>query len=115
MPERSKKKKKVPGEAEPVERYETIRKYLAALLEEGSYTAKDLSGIIKIPEKDICDHLAHLQHSLEKTGRRLVVLSASCHHCGFVFKKRERLTKPGKCPTCRSIHIRSPIFHIGNR
>lgn len=111
MPDKS-KKKKVLREAEPPERYETIRQYMAALLEESPYTAKDLSGIIKIPEKEICEHLEHLKHSLEKGGRRLVVLSASCLHCGFVFKKRTRLTKPGKCPACRSIHIRAPIYKI---
>ncbi|MHB8109017.1 MAG: transcriptional regulator [Syntrophorhabdaceae bacterium] len=111
MQERS-KKKKVVREAEPVERYETLRHYIAALLEEGTYTAKELSGIIKIPEKDVCEHIEHLQHSLGKTDRRLVMISASCRHCDFVFKRRERLTKPGKCPSCRSIHIQPPLFHI---
>jgi predicted Zn-ribbon and HTH transcriptional regulator len=96
----------------PVERYETIRHYIAALLEEGTYTAKDLSNIIKIPERDICDHLEHLQRSLSKAGRCLTVISASCRNCGFVFRKRDRLTKPGKCPSCRSIHIQAPVFHI---
>lgn len=97
---------------EPVERYETVRHYIAALLEEGTYSAKELSQIIKIPERDVCDHLEHLQRTLHKSGRHLEVTSASCKHCGFVFKKRERLTKPGKCPTCRSVHIQTPLFHI---
>ena len=97
---------------EPPERYETIRHYILALLEEGAYTSKELSNIIKIPERDVCDHLEHLQRSLGKGGRRLAVISASCRHCGFVFRKRERLTKPGKCPSCRSIHIQPPVFHI---
>jgi len=97
---------------EPAERYETIRHYIAALLEEGTYSAKELSQIIKIPEKDVCDHLEHLQRTLSKTGKHLEVISASCRHCGFVFKKRDRLTKPSKCPSCRSIHIQAPLFNI---
>jgi len=67
---------------EPPERFETIRHYIAALLEEGTYTSKELSSIVKIPERDICDHLEHLQRSLAKGGRRLTVISASCRHCG---------------------------------
>ncbi len=105
------KRKAVQG-PEPVERYETIRQYIAALLEEGTYSAKELSQIIKIPEKDVCGHLEHLQRTLSKGGKHVDVISASCRQCGFVFKKRDRLTKPGKCPTCRSIYIQAPLFHI---
>lgn len=106
------KRRRVGQTPEPVERYETIRQYIAALLEEGTYSAKEISQIIKIPEKDVCGHLEHLQRTLIRIDRRLEVISASCKHCGFIFKKRERLTKPGKCPTCRSIHIQAPLFHI---
>lgn len=98
--------------SEPEERYETIRHYIAALLEDGTYSAKELSNIIRIPEKDICDHIEHLQRSLTKSGRHLEIISAACRHCGFTFKNRTRLTKPGKCPSCRSIHIQAPLFHI---
>jgi len=97
---------------EPAERYETIRHYIAALLEEGTYSAKDISQIIKIPEKDVADHLEHLQRTLSKTDKHLEVIPASCKACGFVFRKRDRLTKPSKCPSCRSIHIQAPHFHI---
>ncbi len=96
----------------PAQRFETIRRYIAALLEEGTYSAKELSNIIRIPERDICDHLEHLHRTLGKGDRRLAVIPAACLHCGFVFKKRDRLTKPGKCPACRSIHIQAPVFHI---
>ena len=96
----------------PAERFETIRRYITALLEEGTYSAKELSNIIRIPEKDICGHLEHLQRTFSKGSRRLEVVPASCGHCDWVFKKRERLTKPGKCPSCRSIHIHPPLFYI---
>jgi predicted Zn-ribbon and HTH transcriptional regulator len=98
--------------SEPEERYETIRHYIAALLEEGTYSAKELSNIIRIPEKDICGHLEHLQRSLSKSDRHLEIISAACSQCGFTFKNRTRLTKPGRCPSCRSIHIQAPLFHI---
>ena len=106
------RRKKAVQANDPAERYETVRHYMAALLEEGTYSAKELSQIVKIPEKDVCDHLEHLQRTLHKGDRRLEVVCASCRHCGFVFTKRDRLTKPGKCPSCRSIHIQAPLFHI---
>ncbi len=108
-------KRKGPGNIEreaPVERFETIRHYIAALLEEGTYSAKDLSNIIRIPEREICDHLEHLQKTFGKSNKQLEITPAACGHCGFTFRKRGRLTKPGKCPTCRYIHIRPPLFRI---
>lgn len=105
-------RKKKTGSDAPAERFETIRRYITALLEDGTYSAKDISNIIREPEKDICEHLEHLQRTLGKGRKRLEVTPASCGHCGFTFKKRARLTKPGKCPTCRSIHIQPPLFRI---
>jgi hypothetical protein len=106
------RKRRVAQLQEPAERYETIRHYIAALLEEGTYSAKEISQIIRIPEKDVADHLEHLQRTLSKTDKHLEVIPASCKACGFVFKKRDRLTKPSKCPSCRSIHIQAPLFRI---
>ncbi|MBA3060962.1 MAG: transcriptional regulator, partial [Nitrospirae bacterium] len=37
---------------------------------------------------------------------------AECAKCSFVFRKRERLKKPGKCPICRSEFIQEPLFLI---
>ena len=67
---------------EPPERFETIRHYISALLEEGTYTSKELSGVIKIPERDVCDHLEHLQRSLSKGDRRLTVIRSEERRVG---------------------------------
>jgi hypothetical protein len=40
------------------------------------------------------------------------VTPAECRKCGFVFQKREKLKKPGKCPICRSESIEEPLFGI---
>jgi hypothetical protein len=39
-------------------------------------------------------------------------MPAVCKKCGFVFAKREKLKRPGKCPVCRGESIREPRFTI---
>ena len=106
-------KKQKPSEpAEPVARLETIRRHMTALLEEETLTAKDISQSLRIPERDVYDHLEHIRKTLHKRGGQLDVIAAQCEKCGFTYTKRERLSKPGKCPICHGSLIRPPIFHI---
>jgi hypothetical protein len=105
--------RKKPKEAVvPEERYRTVRKTIAALLAEGPLTARQISGELRIPERDVCEHLEHIRKTLEKGGSRLTVVPARCERCGFVFRKRVRLKKPGKCPLCRGESLEDPIFSI---
>ncbi len=96
----------------PVERPDTIRKYIVSLLEEYTMSAKEISAIVKIPERDVYDHLEHIRKTLNKGGHHLHHEPARCDKCGFVFQKRERLSKPGKCPLCHSQLILPPLFTI---
>ncbi len=106
------KRKKIKEPHVPVERYDTIRKYLCALLEEHTMSAKEISGIIRVSERDVYDHLEHVRKTLHKTDQDLHVEPAKCEKCGFVFQKRNRLSKPGKCPLCHSHLILPPLFRI---
>lgn len=94
------------------ERTETVREALRKALREGPSTARDLSAAVGIREKDVAEHLAHLARSLGRRGERLVVEPASCLACGFVFEGRERLSRPGSCPACRSTRIDPPVFRV---
>lgn len=99
----------------PPARGSTVRGALEAALAaapEGGLTAKDLSSRVGISEKDVADHLAHLEKSLKAQGLRLEVLPASCIQCGFTFKERRRFTRPGACPECRSTRIDPPAFRV---
>lgn len=100
----------------PAERDETIRQGIVSLLAErdAALTARDISVEIRISEKDVCFHLAHIQRSMGKgsKGGGLSVTPARCKKCGFEFKKRERLTKPGKCPVCNGESIEQPLFSL---
>lgn len=96
----------------PGERSQTIRQAILNVLEEGPATARDLSSRVGISEKEVPHHLDHLQRSLRKVPRRLLVEPAQCMACAYVFEHRTRLTKPSSCPRCRSQRIAPPSFRL---
>lgn len=96
----------------PPERHDTLRHEIIALLQRGTFSARDISGAVHIAEKEVYDHLEHIRTALRASGCRLRVTPASCHRCGFVFTKRERLGKPGKCPICAGEQIEPPLFTV---
>ncbi len=96
----------------PGERGETVRETLRRALREGPATARELSAIVGIREREVADHLEHLARSLPHDGERLVVEPASCIACGCAFRDRSRLGRPGACPRCRSTRIDPPAVRI---
>jgi predicted Zn-ribbon and HTH transcriptional regulator len=96
----------------PIERHETIRQEILAHLEGQTMSAKEVSGYVRISEKDVYEHLEHIGKSTHKTGQHLIVIPAECLKCGFIFRKRERLKKPGRCPVCRGEIIQEPLFTV---
>jgi len=94
----------------PVERQETIRQKIVSLLKEKTLSVKDISFYVMIPLKDVCEHLEHIKKN--KRDYYVDIIPARCNKCGFVFKKRDKLRKPGKCPVCRSELIEEPLFSI---
>jgi transcriptional regulator len=100
------------SERSPGARGETVREAIRRSLLAGPATARDLSTEVGVREKDVAEHLAHLQKSLAHRGERLVVTPAACIACGFAFRERERLSRPGACPECRSTRIDPPTFRI---
>jgi hypothetical protein len=105
-------RKRIKEPPTPVERYNTIRRYIISLLEDNALSAKDISIYLKIQEKDVSGHLEHIRKTLNKNIQHLTITPAQCGKCGFVFIKRTRLTKPGKCPICRTSLINPPFFSI---
>jgi transcriptional regulator len=96
----------------PPEASQTARARLRDELLREAGTAKELSGRVGLSEKEVAHHLLHLEKSLKADGLRLTVEPATCIACGFSFKKRERLTKPSRCPECGSERIDPPVFSI---
>ena len=96
----------------PAERDDTIRHKIISLMEGKSLSAKEISADVRISEKEVYEHLEHIKKTLTKGAHRLIISPSECNKCGFVFKKRERLKKPGKCPVCSSESIGEPLFFI---
>ena len=90
----------------------THRQEIEKLLEAGPYSCRELSQLIHQSEKQVLEHLEHLRLSLTRQGLTLLIDPAVCRHCGFIFIKRQRLAKPGKCPECRQTGIEPPLYSI---
>lgn len=78
-------------------------------------TAREISQAVGIKEKDVLDHLPHIARSIaahEGEGSRFAVEPSQCLECGFVFRKRDRLKTPSKCPVCRSEEITETRFGV---
>jgi predicted Zn-ribbon and HTH transcriptional regulator len=96
----------------PVEMHETVRRIITSALEGTPRSAKELSSQAGIAEKQVYGHLEHIRKTVAATQRRLIVTPAECKKCAFVFRKRERFKKPGKCPICRGESIQEPLYFI---
>jgi len=87
-----------------------VRQKIIELLTEGEMDARELSREVSIREKEVYDHLAHIARSLAAKGNKLEIHPARCLSCGYVFKHRQRFTRPGRCPHCKNSHLQSPSF-----
>lgn len=96
----------------PANRCATLRQALAETLRAGEYSAHELSRLVGIPEKTVTDHLDHLAQSLPRHGERLRVTPPQCLHCGYLFADRTKLSRPSRCPQCRSTHLTPPVFAV---
>jgi transcriptional regulator len=95
-----------------MERTRTIRDAIRDELLRGPLTAREISERVSIRDKDVAEHLEHLEKSLRARGERLAIEPAACIACGYAFVRRRRLTRPGSCPECKSTRIDPPAFRI---
>ena len=93
---------------------QTIRQKIIALLTLQEMDARQLSGQVGIQEKEVIEHLSHIARSLAIKGKKLTIRPAECLLCGYIFKKRRRFARPGRCPRCKKSHLQSPGFYIIN-
>lgn len=97
------------------ERGETVREALRRHLRVGWMTALQLSSALGIAEKAIPAHLEHLRKSAEGTDERFEVDPPVCNRCDYVFRERDRLTRPSRCPQCKGERIEAPRFRLVGR
>jgi len=76
-----------------------------------SSLAVRLARELRLPRADVEDALRHMLRSARAAGHRIVVVPARCRSCGFTFDE-DKLTKPGKCPSCRESRIFEPQISL---
>ena len=99
---------------EPEERHATARQALRAALGGAPQSVRELSALTGLSEKEIPEHLEHLERTLRGEGLKLTVLPPRCVRCGFRFEERERLRKPSRCPRCKSERIEPARFTLAD-
>ncbi len=90
----------------------TTRQQIIAILMEQETGARELSKMVGASEKDIYAHLEHIAKSVVSQRKKFVVRPSRCRTCGFEFKHRRRLSRPGRCPNCKGSHLEEPLFHV---
>ena len=98
----------------PVKPMQTVRQKVIELLTYGEMDARELSRELGIKEKEVVEHLSHIIRTLAVQGKKLAIRPAECLLCGYVFEKRQRFTRPGRCPRCKKSHLQSPVFYISH-
>ena len=89
----------------------TARQTLIAVLAAGPRTASSLARELGFDRHRIEDELRHAIRSARATGHTVVVEPARCKACGFVFDE-SRLTKPGKCPSCKGTRLYEALLSV---
>jgi predicted Zn-ribbon and HTH transcriptional regulator len=89
---------------------QTVRQRIAEALRGEELTAREISERARVPEREVAEHLRHLEHSLKQTSERLHATAPSCIQCGFTFDARHR--RPSRCPRCKSERLTPPRFRI---
>lgn len=90
----------------------TLRQRMIELLKEEELDALELSQLLSIREKEVYEHLPHIARSLKAKGLELVVGPYVCLGCGYTFRERTRLNRPGRCPRCKEGQIRMATYTI---
>ncbi len=96
---------------EPRERGTTVRQDIIELMKDRPVTPFELSGILRVSEREAA---FHLEHALESASGRFTVEvePAHCRSCGFVFRDRKKVTKPSRCPRCKATRVEPATYML---
>jgi predicted Zn-ribbon and HTH transcriptional regulator len=91
----------------------TPRQRLIEVLTGARLAAHQLAQLVGIPERQVEEHLEHVVKSVSRDRtRRFILEPARCQECGFVFRDRRKLTRPSRCPHCKSEGVIPPRYGV---
>ena len=91
-----------------------FRRDLIDILLGNPMTVNQIARLVDESPSGVADDLNHLLRSLKHTDYKAVVEPARCRACGFQFSE-EKLTKPSKCPECKSTWVQEPTIGIESK
>jgi predicted Zn-ribbon and HTH transcriptional regulator len=91
-----------------------FRRDLLELLQQGPRSVSSLARQLRLDKDGVEDDLRHLMRSARAAGHEVIMEPARCRTCGFVFGT-DKLTKPGKCPSCRGTRLLEAQIAIAPR
>jgi len=92
----------------------TLRRQLIDLLSDAPRSASSIARDMGLRRSEVEEELQHALKSAVAAGHRIEVIPARCKDCGFVFGE-DRLTKPGRCPSCKGSRLFEPQIRIKQR
>jgi transcriptional regulator len=91
----------------------TARQRIIELLAGTRLSSHQLAHMLGIPERQVEEHLPHVVKTIARDRSRRFILEPSvCPDCDFIFRERTKLTRPSRCPRCRSEGISAPRYGI---
>jgi len=88
----------------------TRRQEIINILEEQKQSAQHLANYFQTELKEILEDLEHIEISIKP--KKLKTNPAYCKQCNFIFKERSKVSKPSRCPRCRSEWVEAQMFFI---
>lgn len=87
----------------------TRRQEITALLKEHKVSMQELANKYKVEMSELTEDIEYIRFSFKNKFR---MEPAVCNYCGFVYREREKIKKPSKCPMCKHEDIVPPLFWI---
>jgi predicted Zn-ribbon and HTH transcriptional regulator len=103
-------------EGEFLTRREKIYKILNEI--EEPKTAEEIAnmlGLSRREAKTIQEDIEYLMKSVKRrsgSAEIIEMIPARCSSCGYVFRDRDKVKRPTKCPRCKSERIQGPWFFL---
>ena len=88
----------------------TRRQQIIEILQQNKQAAQQLANYFQTTLKEILEDLEHIQKSIKP--KKFKIAPSYCKSCNFVFRERSKVSKPSKCPRCKSEWIEAQMFFI---